>query len=305
MRVLIALDGSDGSFEAVRQIAPLLTPARDELALYCRPPNVQIRSRSVAKEVVAGAQDSLAQAIFAEARKRLPSALAEKSATIVGHQDPRHGIIVAAQQWSAELIVMGARGLSPFQRLLLGSVSRAVVHAALVGVWIARPGSSSTQNPPRVLLATESPESAKRPAELLSRLTWPDGSAFTILTVIQSIFAGRVPDWLQQQARSPDVEAMVRAWAAEHDEEIRNNAARINDLIGRLPPPLQGAQALVAEGEAANVILSTAKRQHSDLIVVGTRQKWSIGNAILGSVSEAVLNHADCSVLVVPRQETP
>ena len=43
MRVLIAVDGSEGAFEAIDQVAPLLTDDRDEVAFYCSPPDVKLR----------------------------------------------------------------------------------------------------------------------------------------------------------------------------------------------------------------------------------------------------------------------
>jgi nucleotide-binding universal stress UspA family protein len=263
-----------------------------------------MQSRTVIKDATTSAQESLAATIVAEARKRLPAALQDKATMIVGHQDPRHGILVAARQWSAGLIVMGARGLGPFKRLLLGSVSRAVVHASEISVWVARPRARN-QEKLQVLLASESPETAKPLADLLARLSWPNDTGFTVLTVVYSLFAGRVPDWLQQQARSADVEEMVQTWVREHDDEISANRERIKQFVANLSPPLHNARPLVREGDTAESILETATSEKSDLIVIGTRKRWSIGNAIVGSVSEAVLNHATCSVLVVPQVETP
>ncbi len=305
MRVLLAVDGSDGSFEAIRQIAPLLREDHDEVALYCHPPQIRVHSARAPEEVVDAARQTLAETVFAEARRRLGAKLGAMAHTIVGHQDPKRGINLAAQQWAADLIVLGARGLSVFERLLLGSVSRAVVHAAQIPVWVARPWLDGPTRPPRVLLASESPDSARRSAELVNLLAWPEGTSFTVMTVIASIFAGRVPDWLQQQARGPDVEAMVQAWSREHDEETRTITSRMSELVASLPPPLHGAQTVVAEGEPAHLIISAAAREKCDLVVVGTRQKWSIASAVLGSVCEAVLNHAPSSVLVVPRLEAP
>ncbi len=221
MRVLIAVDGSDGSFEAIRQIAPLLKEDRDEVAVYCYPPQVRVRSARAAPDMVDSARQALAETVFAEARRRLGTNLAVKAETIVGHQDPKRGINLAAQQWGAELIVLGARGLNVFERLLLGSVSRAVVHASQIPVWVAQAADRRAE--PSAASAVGQriagcPAAASRAA---GRLAWPESTSFTVMTVIASIFAGHVPQWLEQQARGPDVEAMVQAWSREHDEELR------------------------------------------------------------------------------------
>ncbi len=305
MRVLIAVDGSEGSFDAVRQVAPLLSEGRDTVALYCRPPQVQVRSAGTGKELLDAAEQSLANAVFAEARKHLGPRFESKTHTIIGHKDPRNGIVLASQQWSADMIVVGARGLGTFERLFLGSVSRAVVHASGIPVWVARANRGTTDHGLRVLWACESPEAARRPAEVLSQLSWPDDASFLALTVTFSIFAGNVPQWLQQKARSPDVEAMVQTWAREHDAELQESAARMKAFLTTMPTPLRDAHTEIAEGDPAHMILETASREHSNLVVVGTRQKWSAGSAILGRVSEAVLNHAPCSVLVIPHLEQP
>ena len=64
MRVFIAVDGSEGSFEAIRQVAPLLRPDRDQLALFCRPPQVRVGGNQT-DEVLAKAREALAGAIDA------------------------------------------------------------------------------------------------------------------------------------------------------------------------------------------------------------------------------------------------
>jgi nucleotide-binding universal stress UspA family protein len=47
-------------------------------------------------------------------------------------------IVEEAERWGADLIVMGSRGLGAWNRLLLGSVSSAVVHHAKCSVEIVR-----------------------------------------------------------------------------------------------------------------------------------------------------------------------
>jgi nucleotide-binding universal stress UspA family protein len=50
----------------------------------------------------------------------------------------RQVIVEEAESWGADLIVMGSRGLGAWSRLLLGSVSSAVVHHAKCSVEIVR-----------------------------------------------------------------------------------------------------------------------------------------------------------------------
>ena len=58
-------------------------------------------------------------------------------------------------------------------------------------------------------------------------------------------------------------------------------------------------EAELIEGEPADTILGLARSRDVDLVVVGSRGLGSIRGALLGSVSSAVVHHADRSVLVV------
>lgn len=304
MRILIAVDGSSGAFEAVRQIAAVLAPDTDEVALYCSPPDVSASGASHQPELKARARGAFADAILSEARKLLPSGLAANVHTIVGTHDAHHGVLVAAEQWHADLIAVGARGLGRLERLLLGSVSRAVVHATRIPVWIARPHTAGRTGL-HILLTCENPETGRRPAELLGKFAWPPGTTIQPLTVVSSLFAGRVPDWLQQQARSPDVEALVQRWVREHDEEIQSNVASLQQLMKGLSAQLPALSPIVVEGSPAEQILAAINREKIDLVVIGAKHKRLFESVVFGSTAEAVLNHAQCSVLIVPHQETP
>ena len=303
MKVLFAVDGSSGSFDAVAQVGPLLNPAQDQLALYCAPPDTAKLSPRTNPEVLGRARQGLVDAIFDEARKQLPAALQANVQTITGAHDPRHGIVTAAAEWGAELIVVGARGLGALQRMLLGSVSRAVVHAAKVPVWVARVGKRSIAHPGvNVLVACEDPEKGCRQAEALAAFSWPSGSTCHTLTVVPSMFAGAVPDWLQEQARSPDVEEMVQAWAREHDQELQAMRQRMSAFCQKLPTAFTQREPVVTEGEPASVILNSVAKDQIDVVVLGVHRKNWLTATLLGSTSEAVLNHASCSVVIVPNR---
>jgi len=56
---------------------------------------------------------------------------------------------------------------------------------------------------------------------------------------------------------------------------------------------------VIEPGHAAENILAAATRFKCDVIVVGKSNKTIIDRAILGSVSQHVVNHAKCPVVVV------
>lgn len=56
---------------------------------------------------------------------------------------------------------------------------------------------------------------------------------------------------------------------------------------------------LVWEGDPGPAIVEAAESERVDLVVVGTRGRNRVERAVLGSVSDHVIRHAHCPVLVV------
>lgn len=302
MKVLFAIDGSENSLAAVGQVGALLTANKDQLAFYCSPPSIKQTTAPEQQPVLVRAKQTLVDAVFNEGTQRLPEALRAGVKTIAGTHDARRGIIEAATEWGANLVVVGARGLGTLERLLLGSVSRAVVHSAAVPVWVARPAERPHPEL-NVLVACENPERGRQPAHVLQGFAWPPGSTCRSLTVVPGLLAGQVPDWIQQRKRSPEVEAMVSAWANEHAAELQAMRTQMDGFSAALPAGCKHEAPLVVEGDPAETILKTIAHEKIDLVVVGADHKNWVATTLLGSTSEAVLNHAACSVLVVPHLE--
>lgn len=58
------------------------------------------------------------------------------------------------------------------------------------------------------------------------------------------------------------------------------------------------ASFLVWTGEPGQSIVSAAAAESADLVVVGTRALDRAGRFLLGSVSDYVVNHSPCPVLI-------
>lgn len=56
------------------------------------------------------------------------------------------------------------------------------------------------------------------------------------------------------------------------------------------------------KGDPGRSIVDAADDLHCDLIVMGSRQHGSVQRLLLGSVSNYVLHHSSCPVLMVPTQ---
>ncbi len=305
MKILVGLDGSPCGYEALRQAA-MLSDESDLLVLYFSPPEVRLRDHGGDPQWVQRAREALAEQIFKQARDQLPQARRDNVKTVVDNQPPQIGLPATAEAEAVDWMAVGARGLGPLKRVLLGSVSTAVVHTARVPVLVARSPKGVASQAAReftALLAYDESPAAEAAVKLLGRLHWPEHVTGYVMTVIESLLAGDVPDWLREAARDAQSEAMARAWVEEHEEEKRQKLAMLQSLQQRLPQPFASQQPIVAEGHAAKAILDVAEGQHIDLIVMGARGLGPLGRLLIGSTSDKVLHHAGCSVLIVRQPE--
>ena len=60
---------------------------------------------------------------------------------------------------------------------------------------------------------------------------------------------------------------------------------------------------LVWTGDPGDMIVEAAEAEHVDMVLVGSHGRGAVGRLFLGSVSEHVVRHAPCPVLVVRPKE--
>ena len=143
MKVLLAIDDSEYSAEAIKEVA-----ARPW------PPKTMVRVLSVVEPITppatelwfdAGGSLERVQQEMTKRATELIKNTAEKLdgkgfsiETAVRVGDARSEIVDEAEDWSADLIVLGSHGYSGIKRLLLGSVALSVVSHAFCSVEVVR-----------------------------------------------------------------------------------------------------------------------------------------------------------------------
>lgn len=146
MKILIATDGSEFSRKAVEKCRDMIVkPGETQIKivtayqiyvyLNMNPDSIHHSKeieRSIYKEAEKHATDA-AEIL----RKSFPEESVEIT-TLAAEDSPDRAIIKAAEKWNADLIVVGSYGRGFWGRMLVGSVSDAVVHHAPCSVLVVR-----------------------------------------------------------------------------------------------------------------------------------------------------------------------
>ena len=140
MKILLPLDGSEPSLEAVRHALRLV---RDGLRAEFVLANVQeptylyemvLAPDAEVLERVSGA----AGAHSLQAGEALLTAAGLTVESEIAPGDPGHTLMEVIEPYNCDAVIMGARGMGRLRRAMLGSVSHEVLHAAAVPVTIVK-----------------------------------------------------------------------------------------------------------------------------------------------------------------------
>lgn len=148
MKILIATDGSDFSKAAIKKCIDIVAKIQESpitvLSVYEKLGPIMGEPFGVSREYYDQAEEaakSLVDRAVKEASEALHSqfpGLRLEISTRVERGRAGRVIVEIAEEWKADLIVMGSHGHGFWARNLLGSVSDSVVHHAPCSVLIAR-----------------------------------------------------------------------------------------------------------------------------------------------------------------------
>jgi len=146
MRILLAIDGSPFSDAAVNEVAKRPWPANAEVRIISvvEPPLLPTVETWVPPEnyieALEKAGEDAAHAVIKKAADRIVSQQQDRivirTSIIRGY--PKQAILDAADEWGADLIVVGSHGYRGITKVWLGSVSQAVSSHAKCSVEIVR-----------------------------------------------------------------------------------------------------------------------------------------------------------------------
>lgn len=294
-RILIACDLSPASDEAIRQGHEWAVKWNARFAVCHIVPNI-LRGNPLFPQLDAG--NALA---VSDLRDRATKMLVDRVTSLTGRSaddievildegTPHAAILQSAERWKADLVVVGSQGSTGLARILLGSVADRIVRHAATSVLVARSSPSggpilvctdfSVPTMPAVAAAVKQSQDPARGLTLLHVIDVPTHAS--TLSYLSVPFGGVVYGGLDAATQGAIEKAA--------DERLRDVATKFG---------ASQAEVSVAWGKPAAVILRTAERLGAGLVVVGTVGHTGFDRVLLGSVAEAVVRAAHCSVLVV------
>jgi nucleotide-binding universal stress UspA family protein len=283
--ILAAMDLDNGSDEHLRQEDALARSYKVKLSVChvlpeifaVRPlfPQLHLDDALKASDLEAAVRDALLKRI------RTVTGREPRQIGIEIEQGTVHaGILRAAESIGAGAVVVGGkvdhRGLH-----ILGSAAEHVVRYANCPVLVARPSPAG-----KVLAATDFSDPALPGVEAGAAEARRRKADLTIIHVVDLLPV--LSPFYEEFYGLPSMDLrdqMRKLWQQRLDECVHHFKAKGGGLL--------------RDGPAAQAILSAATELPAQLLVVGTHGRTGFGRIALGSVAEAVVRAAACSVLTV------
>ena len=315
MRILIGYDGSESADVALddlrgaglpREVEALIVSVSDGLvnpsSSIADIAGSAVTSRRVTA-AIAVARDQSAQALeeakefAAKAGDRVRSYFRDwkiRAEGIPGR--PATELINKADEWKADLVVVGSHGRSALGRFMLGSVSKKVVTDSHHSVRVVR-GTVKPDGglPPKIMIGVDGTPEAEQAVRAVGMRVWPEQTEVRIIAVDDGTSPARLSGVL------PTAAAMIRSSNEKVSESSRLMAEWAENELRAI-----GLQVSVAveKGDPQRILIDEAQKWGADSIFVGGRKfSGALERFRLGSVSTALVTKAHCSVEVV-RSET-
>lgn len=289
-KILLAVDGSDQAFEAVRYVSQLFPPKRVEVVLFHalskvpegfwdveKSPAFKHKLSSVA--AWATREETVIREFMERARQLFLDRGVPEDKVSVKVGERKKDIakeIIAESQRGYDAVVVGRLGKSPLEDLVWGSVANKLL-GRLTDVPVCVVGGSPQAG--KILLAMDTSEEAMKALDFAGNMVDITDCEVTLLHVIRGL----------------------ESWTADASEELQEaeRAAKIllEDAIGRLEKAGLNRDRIstkIRSGAAsrAGAIVEEARNGGCGTIVVGRRGLSRVEEFFMGRVSKKVLQLA-------------
>jgi nucleotide-binding universal stress UspA family protein len=188
-----------------------------------------------------------------------------------------------------DLVVLSNHGRNGFHRRMLGNVATRLIQTVTRPVLLIRPRQGDAQWAPsfrRLLVALDGSEFSERVLPYVKAASRMESEAL-LLRVPQ------VPEAHLYGAMIEEIQQLRQQAENQSHEYLENVAtALLEDGIE--------ARILVEGSRPAKTIVSVAKEEKADLIMLATHGRGEIERLFLGSVADRVVRQAPCPVFLVP-----
>ena len=152
----------------------------------------------------------------------------------------------------------------------------------------------------KILLAVDGSVCSDAAAQELAKRPWPPDTEVKVITVVEI----PAPVGMEPWAMSPDYFENLERTLRQAGQSVLDST--LPKLKTSTDKTLKISSEII-QGSPAQVIVDEAKSWGADLIILGSRGLGIWNRLLLGSVSNAVVQHAKCSVEVVrtPQEKQP
>ncbi|MBA4372341.1 MAG: hypothetical protein C0402_05715 [Thermodesulfovibrio sp.] len=277
-KILVAIDGSETSIHALRESFKLATNEKSWITVVAVAPPYQgdldmVGVGNLLSSMRKPSDDALATA------KQLAAGDRVLIKTVLEEGETHERILDLADAENCDLIIMGRRGLKRFERTLVGSATARVIGYSQRDVLVVP--LESTVGWKKVLVATDGSRHSSIAVDHAINFARSYGGELNILSVVD------MPDELYGEAPGLVEELVAKAQTYVNNARLKAEAEGVK------------AETFVREAEAFRAIVDIADEKKVDTIVLGSHGRTGLRRLLMGSVTEKVIGHAPCPVLVV------
>jgi len=156
-------------------------------------------------------------------------------------------------------------------------------------VWTEKQGGFEKEGVVKILVGLDHSDTSSEALRWVRRVEWPAGSRVMVTTAVAPSLLP-VSDGF---APEPEVASVI------HEQQVKAARALVARAVRTLRDVGLPAEACIVNGDPREELIELARRERSDLIVVGSHGRTGLTKLVLGSVSSHVVTHAPCTVVVM------